>query len=248
MPQDRSVDNIAGLSLQPPPTLARFPMDSAKVWRALPPEADRLSGAQRMRPTRFAVAVLSSLLGVACAHSAYGPSSDQRLEDSTTAKRSTEGADVASVKCTDLVPRLREAKSEEKPEGERLSVLIELFNSAKDRHTKLDEAVSRNPDLIYLAGGENTKANRDECRVFFADVRSDLDRFVREISDMPVIQEVQGNRTVGVARLDYALVRTALEALAPDDKDVLTARIDSAEKRVGSARPAKDPKPAKKGK
>ncbi len=198
-----------------------------------------------MRPTRFAAAALSSLLGASCAHSAYGPSSDQRLEDSTTAKRSTEGADVASVKCSDLIPRLREAKSEEKPEGERLSIMTELFASAKDRQSKLEQAISRNPDLIYLSDGENIKANRDECQTFFADVRSDLDRFVREISEMPVIQEVQGSRTVSVARIDYSLVRTALEALAPDDKDALTARIDNAEKKVGTAKPAKAPKKAR---
>jgi hypothetical protein len=183
-------------------------------------------------------ALLAGLSVISCAHSAYGPSSDQRLEDATSSKLSTEGADVATVRCADLIGRAQESKSEERPEADRLNIKTEVFTAARERHTKLDDAVTRNPDLIYSANGETIKANRDECQSLYADARSDLDRFVRELCEPLLIQDISGKT---VARIDFAVIRNALEALGPEDKDALLAKIDAAEKRVGAARPAAKP-------
>lgn len=187
-----------------------------------------------MRTPSFA-ALLAALAAASCAHSAYGPSSDQRLEDATSSKMSTEGADVATIRCADLIPRAQESKSEEKPEADRLNIKAEVFTAARERHTKLDDAVTRNPDLIYSPNGDTIKANRDECQSFFADARSDLDRFVREVCEPLLIQDISGKT---VARLDFSVIRNALEALGPEDKDVLLAKVEAAERKVGAAKPA----------
>jgi uncharacterized protein YcaQ len=201
-----------------------------------------------MRSTRLAPAMLLTALAGACATAggAYGPSSDQRLEEATAARPSTEGAEVSSVRCSDLPPRLKDAKNDDKPEAERLTTETELYTAAKDRFTKLDEAAMRNPDLLYAADGEAIKAAREECQSFYADARSELDRTVREICEMPVIQEVQGAKTVGVARMDFKLVRNAVEALSPDDKDALLGKLDAAERRVAPKAAPSDAKGAPK--
>ncbi len=181
-------------------------------------------------------ALLAGLAAASCAHSAYGPSSDQRLEEATSSKLSTDGADVAGVRCADLVARAQDGKGEEKPEADRLNIKTEVFTAARDRQTKLDDAIARNPDLIYSPNGDSIKANHDECTILFADARSDLDRFVRELCDPLLIQDIPTGKTV--ARIDFGIVRAAIEALAPDDKDVLLAKIDFAEKKIGSAKPS----------
>lgn len=189
-------------------------------------------------PSRLA-AVLVFLLAAACRSSggAYGPGSDERLEAETTQKASAEGSDDATkTNCAELGKKLKENKSEEKPEADRLQGMNELFVDAKGRYTKLDDAVGKNPDLVYAEHAAAVKANLDECRHVFADVRSELDRFLREVCDLPVIQEVQGNAKVNVARLDYGLIRTAIGTLDPDDKDMLLAKVDAAEKKTGAAK------------
>jgi hypothetical protein len=190
-----------------------------------------------MHPMRLTAFVAVALSG--CAHPAYGPSSDQRLESATSEKGSAEGAEVKDVRCNDLAQKLKDSRNEDKPEAERLQGLIDIFTNAKERFGKLDDAVAKNPDLVYSADGESIKANLDECRAFFADARSDLDRYIREVCDLPVIQELQGGKTVNVARIDFGLLRGAITTLDPDDKDVLMGKIDAAEKKVGSAKKSK---------
>jgi len=170
---------------------------------------------------------------VGCAtHAAYGPSSDERLEAALSSGHSREGADVAGISCSELGRRLREAKSDDRPEGDRLQALMEIHRIAQERVNRLDAAVVRNPDLVYSADGDAIKNNLEGCRSFYADVRSDFDRYVREIVDLPVIQEVRGRETVNVARLDLGLLRKAINALDPDDRDVLLGRVDGAEKKI----------------
>ncbi len=199
-----------------------------------------------------ALAAVSSaaLIANGCVHSAYGRSGDERLEEETSGKTSSEGAaDVGTLRCNDLQTRWRDAKGEDKAEGDRLVALTDIFAAAKERSTKIDDAVAKNPDLLYTADGEAIKAAQDECRSIFADVRSDLDRYVREITDMLVIRDIQGNKTVEVARLDFTLVRNAIAALDPDDKDVLNGKIDNAEKKIGAPKTTPTAKPGKgKGK
>jgi hypothetical protein len=189
-----------------------------------------------MRPTLLALLPAAFLFTACLAHTAYGPSSDDRLDESTSERPSRDGAEAAALSCSDLAVQLRKARLDDQPEADRLKALIEIFGVARSRADRLDEAIGRNPDLVYSADGDAIKANQEECRAVFADSRSDLDRSVREIVELPVIQEVHGRRTVSVARLDFGLVRSAIATLDPDDKDFLLGRLDAAEKRVSSDR------------
>jgi hypothetical protein len=190
----------------------------------------------------LAAALSACLALLGCAHPAYGPSSDARLETATGEGASGEGgADAASLKCTDLKAKFDDARNTEKPESERMQGMNEVFTAAKERHTRLEEAVSKNPDLLYSSNADQIKQNRDECNSFFADVRSDFDRFIRDVTDLPVIKDVQAKEDV--ARIDLTVLRNAITSLDSDDKDVLLGKVDAAEKKVGRSSP-----PVKTGK
>jgi len=58
---------------------------------------------------------------------------------------------------------------------------------------------------------------------------------VRELVDVPTVQEVKGGNTITVARLDFNTLRQAIETLNPDDKEQLMSRVGNAEKKVAPA-------------
>lgn len=189
-----------------------------------------------MRSTLFLSAALCAGLFFGCAHSAYGPTSDQRLENSLSEGASTEGADATAIKCADLKKKFDESRDADVPEGDRMHKMTDVFTNAKERSTKLDEAVSKNPDLLFGGNADVIKANLDECRSFYAEVRSDFDRFIRDVCDLPVIKDVASNKDV--ARLDLGVLRGAIVALDPDDKDVLIGKVETAEKKTGYTKAA----------
>lgn len=199
-----------------------------------------------MRSTLFSLVALCAASLVGCAHEAYGPSADQRLESSLSEGASSEGADAASIKCSDLKDKFNQSRDSEVPEGERMQKMTEVFTASRDRWQKLDDAVSKNPDLLYSPSADAIKANLDECRSFFAEVRSDFDRFIRDVCDLAVIKDVSSSKDV--ARIDLGVLRSAIVALDPDDKDVLIGRVENAERKTGykAAPPPKkeEPKPA----
>ena len=200
-----------------------------------------------MRSLRIA-AFLACCALAACKTSggAYGQSGDERLEAAVSEKGSTEGAEEASKEkyCSDLTAKVKDNKSEEKPEPERLKSMSELFVDAKTRALKMEEAVAKNTDLMYSEKADVVKANLEECRSVAADTRSDFDRLVREICELPVIQEVQGQQKVNVPRLDFTLLRAAITTLDPDDKDTLFNKVDLAEKKTGGKKAAAATPPA----
>jgi hypothetical protein len=188
-----------------------------------------------MRPTlKLPLLPACAALAACPAHSAYGPGGDERLESTLSESASTEGADAASLKCDELQKKLKAIRVEERGEKERLKILSEVFEGARTNMNKLDDAVAANPDLLYGTAGDQVKSNLEDCRSTFADVRSELDRSVRDIVDLPVIQELQGKSMVNVPRLDFAVLRSTITTLDPDDKDVLLSKVDAAEKKVGS--------------
>ncbi|HEY3448339.1 MAG TPA: hypothetical protein VGK67_18425 [Myxococcales bacterium] len=207
-----------------------------------------------MRSTLLTLVALGGIALQGCSHAAYGPSSDQRLESSLSEGASSEGSDVSSVKCSDLKDKFMQSRDSEVPESERMQKMTEVFLASRDRWQKLDDAVSKNPDLLYSSNADSIKANLDECRSFFAEVRSDFDRFIRDVSDLPVIKDVASSKDV--ARIDLGVLRGAIVALDPDDKDQLIGRVEVAEKKTGykgssapkKEEPAKATPPAKEGK
>lgn len=164
-------------------------------------------------------------------------SSDERLErDSPTPlKPAATENELKSISCADTGAELAKARAENKPEPDRILAYMELYESLKKRASTFDESMRRNPDLSYKEGSQALVDARDLCVQQLSDVRLEFERFTRDIIDVPTVQEIKGGNMVVVARLDFNVLRQAIESLDPDDKDALLNRIATAEKRIEGA-------------
>ena len=181
---------------------------------------------------RVLVAGFAFVMGSGCAHEV---TSDERLDRETkvqTVKESLGAADLQKIKCDDTATDLATARNENKPETDRVAGYIELYQSLKARSAKFDEAMSRNPDLAYQEGSQELIAAKEQCIQQVADVRLEFERYVRELVDVPTVQEIKGGATVVVARLDFGTLKQAIETLNPDDRESLLNRVSNAEKKV----------------
>jgi hypothetical protein len=162
-------------------------------------------------------------------------SSDERLERETRksdASRSSTAEDLLRMKCDDITSELSKARDDSAPEDKRLSIYADLFDKVKDRTARFDEAITRNPDLAYQEGSQDIIAARDGCIQASADVRLDYEGLVREIINLPVVDEVRDGKQVKAARLNFDTLRSCIEQLALDDKDQLFTRLSNAERSV----------------
>lgn len=184
-------------------------------------------------------ALLCCLATVGCATgAAYGPSSDARLDSATSARGESSETDKATLSmadkgCSDVAPKLQAARNDEKPEVDRLKMYSDLYADLKNRVSVLDEGLQKNPDLKYKEGAQKVQDALDQCNQTYADVKNEFERFLREICELPIVQEVRGGAKVNVPRLDFGAVRDAIDVLNPDDKDGLIAKVETAEKKVG---------------
>jgi hypothetical protein len=182
-----------------------------------------------MRPILPALALL---LMMACPKEI---SSDERLERATQrsdVKGSETAADLAKIKCDDTNNELTKARNDSRPETDRLVSYRELFDSLKSRVARFDEAMSRNPDLQFQEGSQELVTAKENCIQQMADVKVEFETYVRELVNVPTVQEIKGGNTVTVARLDFGVLREAIEALNPDDRDNLLNKVSNAEKKV----------------
>jgi hypothetical protein len=188
----------------------------------------------------FAAATVFSLSVTGCA--ARELSSDERLDRDTsnlTVKDSPKAGELEKLSCENTGEELNKARNVNRPETERLTDYITLYESLRKRTQTFEEAMSRNPDLQYKEGAGNIVNAKDVCIQQTADVRVEFETYVRELVDVPTVQEIRGGNTVTIARLDFNTLRQAIETLALDDKDNLLNRVANAEKKVStSAAPA----------
>src|SRR6185436_3865467 len=161
-------------------------------------------------------------------------SSDERLERATQkSEGNKEGAgDLTKVKCDDTNNELNKARNDSRPETDRVISYKELFDALKIKVAKFDEAMSRNPDLQFQEGSQEIVSAKENCIQNMADVRVEFETYVRELVNVPTVQEIKGGATVVVARLDFGVLRDAIEALNPDDRDSLLNKVSNAEKKV----------------
>jgi len=167
-------------------------------------------------------------------------SSDERLDRETQSGPSSDVMDadaLARVNCKDVEEQLGSAKSESRSEADRVLIYVDLFKSLKTRTEQFEESMRRNPDLSFKEGSQEIVKARDLCVEQFADVRVEFDKYVRELVDFAVVDEVRGGATVKVARLDFEVLRKGINALAPADADLLLQRVANAEKKLGIAPP-----------
>jgi hypothetical protein len=195
-----------------------------------------------MRPL-FGAAAAVALMFSGCVKEI---SSDERLDRETSGGPASEALDadqLARVNCKDVDEALANAHSESRSEADRVLLYIDLFKSLQKRTEQFDESMRRNPDLSFKEGSQELVKARDLCVEKYADVRVDFDKYVRELVDFAVVDEVRGGATVKVARLDLDVLRKGINALAPADQDLLLQRVANAEKKLG----ASVPQPAAEG-
>ena len=128
-----------------------------------------------------------------------------RARDQAAARRSTSSTagDLVKLKCDDITAELSKARDDSAPEEKRLTIYTDLYERVKDRTTRFDEALSRNPDLAYQEGSQEIIAARDGCIQSAADVRLDFEGLVREIINLPVVDEIRDGKPVKAARLSF---------------------------------------------
>ena len=181
---------------------------------------------------RILTIVATALLFTSCVKEI---SSDERLERETKrseALNSSTAGDLVKMKCDDITSELSKARDDSAPEEKRIGIYTDLFDQVKDRTARFEDALSRNPDLAYQEGSQEIIAARDGCIQSQADVRLDFEGLVREIINLPVVDEYRDGKPVKAARLSFDTLRNAIEKLALDDKDSLLTRLANAEKTV----------------
>lgn len=162
-------------------------------------------------------------------------SNEDRLDRDTTrtdSMKSTAAGELSKMRCDDINSELIKARDETRSEEARLTSYVDLYERVKSRTVKFDEAISHNPDLAYQEGSENIVGAREGCIQSQADVRLDFEGLVREIMQMPVVEEIRNGSTVKVSRLNFDTLRTAIEKLDLDDKESIYAKLNNAEKQV----------------
>jgi hypothetical protein len=169
--------------------------------------------------------------------------SDERLDRDTSnlaVKDSPKAGELEKLSCENTGEELNKARNVNRPETERLTDYITLYDSLRKRTQTFEEAMSRNPDLQYREGAGNIVNAKEVCIQQTADVRVEFETYVRELVDVPTVQEIRGGNTVTIGRLDFNTLRQAIETLALDDKDTLLNRVASAEKKVSVSAPAEE--------
>ena len=162
-------------------------------------------------------------------------SSEERLERETRTvplEEARGAAELEKINCQEADELLARARNVNRPETERVSDYIELYKDLHNKTQTFEQVMARNPDLEYREGSQRFSAARDVCVQQTADTRVEFDRYVRELVDLPTVQELKGGNTLTVARLDFDTLREAIETLSPEDKETLLSRVASAEKRV----------------
>jgi hypothetical protein len=172
-------------------------------------------------------------------------SSDDRLDRETRSigvSETPEASELAKLSCENITEDLARARNVNRPETDRLVDYITLYETLSKRTATFEEAMLRNPDLSYQEGSQQLVAAKDTCIQQTTDVRVEFETYTRELVDVPTVQEIKGGNTVTIARLDFSTLRRAIEALAPDDKEHLLARVDAADKKVGANKASSEAK------
>ncbi|MBU8894745.1 hypothetical protein DRW03_26750 [Corallococcus sp. H22C18031201] len=189
-------------------------------------------------------AVAATVLMLSSAGCVKEITSDERLDRDTknlSVKETPGAAELQKLSCDDTSEALNKARNVNRPETDRLVDYIQLYSSLRKRTATFEEAMNRNPDLSYREGSQSIVAAKEACVQQSADVRVEFETYLRELIEVPTVQEIKGGNTVTVARLDFNTLRQAIETLEPDDKDQLVGKVNGAEKKVsGTTAPASD--------
>lgn len=189
-----------------------------------------------MRTTR--VVTLAALAIAGASSCVKEISSEERLDRETTnvpVKETAGAAELRKLSCAEINSELTGARDVNRNETERVMGYIGVYEDLKKKVTTFQDAMTRNPDLMYQEGSQEFVAARDLCVAQSSDLRLEFEEYVRSLVDMPTVQEIKGGNAVTVARLDFNTLRQAIESLGPDDREQLLARVNNAEKKIQAA-------------
>lgn len=162
-------------------------------------------------------------------------SNEDRLDRETTridALKSPAATELKTLKCDDLSAELPKARDESATEEKRLLAYSDLYAEALKRSARFEEVLRADSDLAYQEGNTDILVGRDRCTQTKVEVRLEFETLVREIVGVPIVDEYHDGKTLKAPRLNFAVLRGAIEKLNPDDKDALLARVASAEKQI----------------
>jgi hypothetical protein len=195
-----------------------------------------------MMKKTFAIAAMA--FSIQACHK--GISNEERLEMATrqtNVNKLVASEEFANLRCDDAPGILFKARDEARPENERLKTYVDLYLSLQDRTRKLDDAMARNPDLAYQEGAQAILDNQEACSRQTTDVRIETERFIRDLVSTPIIQEIRGGNITSVSRVDFGVLRRAIEAVEMDGTQDLLRSVDNAEQKLSPAKPTpKTPK------
>lgn len=161
--------------------------------------------------------------------------SEERLDRETRSVPLAEAAGAAELEkidCSEAQGQLVKARNVNRPETERVRDYMSLYADLQEKTKTFETAMARNPDLQYQEGSKRFADAKEVCVQQQADVRVEFERYVRDLVELPTVQELKGGNTVTVARLDFDTLREAINALGPDDKELLLTRVETAEKKI----------------
>jgi hypothetical protein len=174
---------------------------------------------------------------------ATGKSNEARLDDFGRGAERVKAKDfnaLMQLKCDELQPTWAKVRDEPTEERQLLGY-GQLFEEVKSRVSEFDTATNRNPDLIYgksdESDGKKSQSQevfdaREGCVKLAADVRAEFEAKVRELVNLPLLDESKGGRVMKVARLNLERLRQAIDQLELEDKDDLNSKLSFAEKLI----------------
>ncbi|MCL2011949.1 MAG: hypothetical protein FWG75_04075 [Cystobacterineae bacterium] len=168
------------------------------------------------------------------------PKEISRLDESTqktNIDKLLSSDEFLGARCDDASNLLFKARDESKHETERLKTYVDLYLSLLDRKNRLEEIIARNSDLAYQEGSQAILDSQETCSRLVTDVRIETERFTRDLAETPTVQEIKGNSTVIVTRVDFSILRRAIEAIDLDGKQELLRNLDNAEQKLGPTKP-----------
>ena len=204
------------------------------------------------------LALLLALAAGCASGKAFGPSSDDRLESASTrpaiAPEKELLADLQALeehRCAPAPGRFMEGT-----EVERLRKLTGAVSACADHQAAVEELIRKRPGLKFFNGADASGKEHDvpglvaANNTAAADTRMALDKLVREIVALPVVEELEGKgraaHTVPKARVDFTVLREAIGVLAPLDKDQLERELARAEDKLAAPEPPPATPPRRK--
>lgn len=199
-----------------------------------------------MRASSFAV--LAVVLVAACATgNPYGPSGEERLDSSTSDISTDPSVAQANAKhleaiqadsCDASHAQLAALPKKDKTEEAKLADLTGLVTGLRQHKKAMDDILDRHPGLKFFKGKAadgrtyDIEVTAHTCRADLSNVESRLDTLIRNIVRVPIISKIEGRgrrrHMVPQPRVDFDLLKKAIETLAPVDAEALMTRVDHA--------------------